>query len=285
MPALLKYSILTLAGLASVVWLAELRWNRLTSSLRAQLAAGRRSNAAGARHEPDAAALPAPVARYFRAAFGDEPRVVTHARVAWTGQFNMGSPGADNWVPFTADQDFVPGAPGMVWNARMRMMPGLTVRVRDGFVDGEGSMYAAVLGVFPVVDRKGSPDMATASLQRYLAEAVWLPTALLPGEGVRWTAIDDSRALATIRAGEVEASVEFRFGDDGLVTAMVVPDRLFDDGKRAPERHPWRGRILRYTTFDGMRVPAEAVVEWLMPAGPYAYWRGRPSAIEYSYEP
>lgn len=285
MPALFKYAILMLAALASVAGFAELRWNRRTGHMRALLGSGSRPNAGGVHHEADVAALPAPVARYFRAVLSDRQRVVTHAHVAWTGQFNMGSPGADNWVPFTAEQDFVPGAPGMVWDARMRMAPGLTVRVRDGLVDGEGSMYGAVLGLIPVVDKKGSPEMATASLQRYLAEAVWLPTALLPTQGVRWTAVDDSRALATIRAGLVEASVEFRFGDDGLVAAMVVPDRLFDDGKRAPERHPWRGRILRYTTVDGMRVPEEAVVEWLMPAGPYAYWRGTPTAIEYSYDP
>ena len=49
-------------------------------------------------------------------------------------------------------------------------------------------------------------QMAQASLQRYFAEARWVPTALLPSERVVWTTIDDSRALATLGAGQVSAS-------------------------------------------------------------------------------
>ena len=30
-------------------------------------------------------------------------------------------------------------------------------------------------------------------------------------------------------------------------------------------------------------VPADAVVEWLLPEGPYAYWRGHPGAVAYEY--
>ena len=43
-----------------------------------------------------------------------------------------------------------------------------------------------------------------------------------------------SRALATLRAGAITTSVEFRFGADGLIESMYVPARLFDDGCGPP---------------------------------------------------
>jgi hypothetical protein len=78
--------------------------------------------------------------RYFRTVLRDGQPIIQRARIAWVGEFNMGKQGADKWVPFTAVQEFLPGAPGMVWDARMAMAPGVAVRVRDSFVDGAGSM-------------------------------------------------------------------------------------------------------------------------------------------------
>lgn len=283
MPAALKYAIVLLVALGLLLWLADVAWRRSTAALQSRLVASAAPVPAASYHETDLEGLPQVVARYFRTVLRDGQPLVTRARVHWTGEFNMGSPGADRWVPFTAVQDFVPGAPGMVWDARMRMAPGLSVRVRDGFVDRIGSMYGAVLAVYPVVDRQGTPDMAVASLQRYLAEATWLPTALLPAMGVSWQAIDEGRARATINAGEVRASVEFAFGADGLVTTMSVPDRVYDDGRTTPARHPWQGRHLQWGQFDGMVVPSDSVVEWQLPTGTYPYWRGRPAEVEYAY--
>ena len=222
--------------------------------------------------------LPAPVARYLRAVLRDGQPIPRHVRIDWAGEFNMGKPGRDRWVPFTARQDFVPGAPGFVWDARMRM-GGVAVLVRDGFVDGEGSMLGRLLGLATVVDRRGGEAMAVAALQRCLGEAIWLPTALLPGQRVQWQAIDERRAQATVVAGPARATLEFRFGADGMVESVHAASRTYDDGRNPPSQHPWQARVVRYGQVDGATVPVEAVVEWLLPSGAFAYWRGRPLRI------
>jgi hypothetical protein len=181
-------------------------------------------------------------------------------------------------VPFTARQDFVPGAPGFVWDARVRTA-GIVVNVRDGLVDGEGSMLGRLLGLATVVDRRGGEAMAVAALQRMLGEAVWLPAALLPAAGVQWQAIDERRALATVVGGTARATLEFRFGTDGMVESVYAASRSYDDGRNPPSQHPWQARLLRYGQVDGATVPVEAVVEWLLTTGAHAYWRGRPLRI------
>src|SRR5262249_27267353 len=132
--------------------------------------------------------LPPPVARYFRAALRDGQPIVRRARLEWEGTFLM-RPERRQWVPFTAVQNFASNPPGFVWDARMSTFPGFDVRVRDGFVKGWGSMHASVMGLFPLADAEGTPEIARAGLQRYLAEAVWHPTSLLPSQGVAWSAI------------------------------------------------------------------------------------------------
>ena len=274
----LLLGIAAMAALAAaVLWAARRRWDAATAALRGRLLADAAPQA-GVFAAAMLDGLPAPVARYLRAVLRDGQPMPRHVRIDWAGEFNMGRPGNDRWVPFTARQDFVPGAPGFVWDARMRTA-GIVVNVRDGLVDGEGSMLGRLLGLATVVDRRGGEAMAVAALQRLLGEAVWLPAALLPAAGVQWQAIDERRALATLVGGTARATLEFRFGTDGMVESVYAASRSYDDGRNPPSQHPWQARLLHYGQVDGATVPVEAVVEWLLATGAHAYWRGRPLRI------
>lgn len=274
---------LLLIAIAVSVWLGQLRWQRTTRETQQRLYASAREPRMTRYSEAELSDLPPPVARYFRNVLKDGQPIIRRAHVSWKGEFNMGKPGADKWVAFSAGQTFVPGAPGFVWDARMSMGYGLETLVRDAIVDGAGSMRAKVLGLVTVVDGASTPALSTSALQRYLGEAVWFPTALLPSQGVRWEGIDDSRARASITAASLSTSLEFRFGPDGLIASVYAAQRTFDDGSNPPALHPWQARNLHYGEFHAMKVPVESVAEWLLPAGPYAYWRGSPARVEYEY--
>lgn len=262
--------------------LGERRWQAATDRVLAALRS-QEAPASAAYSEADLAELPPPVARYFRHVMREGQPIITHARITWEGQFNMGRPGSDNWRPFTAVQEFVPGAPGFVWNARISMLPGLPVFVRDSFVGGLGSMRGAVLGLISVVDSEGTPTLASGALQRYLGEAAWLPTALLPRQGVSWTAIDDTRAKATLTAGATTVSLEFRFDAQGRNVSVFAPDRFYDDGKGEPVARPWEAENLQFGEHEGVTAATESVAQWHLPSGTFGYWRGRPTRIEYRY--
>ncbi|MBM3317948.1 MAG: hypothetical protein FJY75_08840 [Candidatus Eisenbacteria bacterium] len=264
--------LLVLIGLIATIVLARVRWRAATEELTARL------DRAGAPATPSAILpqeidnLPAPVARYMRAALGARPRAIATARVRWRGDF-LARPGPDGWRPFQANQVFQTRPAGFVWDARVRMAPGLDVFVRDAFADGAGSMRGAILGLIPVVDVSGTPEIAAGALQRYLAEAVWFPTALLPRHGVRWTALDDSSARATLTVGSISVSCDFRFGADGLVESVYSPSRFRDvNGSAVPT--PWEGRLARHVERAGVRVPAAGEVAWILPEGRMPYWRG-----------
>lgn len=224
--------------------------------------------------------MPPTVERFLRLVVPDGAPVPATVRVKWTGQFNLGKPGALKWVPFTAEQLFVPAAPGFVWDARVRMAPGVDVLVRDGLVDGAGSMLAQVAGLVTVARASGTPTLAQGALLRYLGEAAWFPAALLPRMGVRWEPVDARCARASLRGGECEVALEFHFGEDGLLASVFAPDRPFDDGRGHSQPRPWQARLLAWGEIDGRRVPTDAVVEWLLDSGPWPYWRGSPLSIE-----
>jgi hypothetical protein len=198
--------------------------------------------------------------------------MVHRARLAWKGDF-LASPEKNGWATFMAEQHAAVKPAGFVWDARMSMS-GLPVWVRDAFADGAGSMHASILGVVTLMEVEGTPGIARGALQRYLAETVWYPTALLPSQGVVWNAIDDSSARATLSAGGTTVSLDFHFGPDGLVQRVFAADRpRVVDGREVPT--PWQGRLFEYAEHGGMLVPMRGEVEWLLPEGPQVYWKGR----------
>jgi hypothetical protein len=67
---------------------------------------------------------------------------------------------------------------------------------RTARLHGTGSMRAKALGLFTVVSVERTPQIATAALQRWLAEAAWYPAALLPSQGTEWTGLDETSARA-----------------------------------------------------------------------------------------
>jgi hypothetical protein len=100
------------------------------------------------------------------------------------------------------------------------MAPGVSAFVHDAYMLGEGSLHASLIGLFTVADVRGTPAAAQGELLRFFAEMPWYPTALLPSQGVRWEAIDNASARATVTDGATTVSLVFRFNPEGTI---IVP--------------------------------------------------------------
>lgn len=231
--------------------------------------------AAGARDS-----LPAPVSRYFERVLPPGQRLVQLARVTHAGEFALRP---NEWKPFSSAQLFSVRPRGFVWDARIRSFPLLPILVRDSYVDGKASMLGALGGVVRVAHVEGTEGLATGALLRYLAESAWFPTALLPGEGVEWTAIDDSTARATLADAGRTVWMDVRFHPSGGIARVSAVRERDVNGESVPT--PWEGEFSEeLLTVDGMRIPASGQVSWLLPEGRHTYWRARVTAATYEYQ-
>lgn len=225
--------------------------------------------------------LPAPVQRYFRTVLTDGQPLVAAATVEHRGTFNMGE-AAEQWKSFTSQQRVITRRPGFIWDGKVAMLPGLNVHVHDAYVAGEGILHPAILGLFTLVDMRGTREVAEGELMRFFAEAAWYPTALLPSQGVRWESIDERSARATLVDGLVSLTLTFTFAGDGTVQAARADAR----GRTVAGKvvmTPWEGRWSDVQVRDGMKVPMTGEVAWLTPEGRKPYWRGTISSARYEF--
>lgn len=262
------------------------RWADTTRALTRRLEAARLDEKlrapSSARYDPrELEGLPAPVQRYFRAVLKEGQPIIAAVTLELDGRFNMSASG-EQWKPFTSRQRVVARRPGFLWDARVSMLPGLAVHVHDSYIAGEGLLHAAVLGLITVAKVHGGGEIGRGELMRFFAEMAWYPTALLPSQGVRWEAIDDASANATLVDGPLTLTLQFRFNAAGLIDSARAEARGAMVGQ-VLVMLPWEGRWSNYQARDGMMVPLTGEAAWLRPEGRKPYFIGAVTSLAYEF--
>src|SRR6202521_5257637 len=257
------------------------RWESATKVMHAKLEAARLPVGRKTYSLDELIGLPAPVQKYFRAVLKDGQPIVSVVHAELSGSINMSATG-EKWKRFTSTQQVIAQRPGFDWEGRIEMMPGLTARVHDAYIAGEGILHATLFGLVSLANLRGTPEIAQGELMRFLAEAAWYPTALLPSQGVQWKAVDDFFAKATLIDGATAVTLLFRFDKNGLIKSVLAEARgRTVAGVVIPT--PWEVQWSNYELRDGMCIPTEGEVAWLFPGGPKPYFRARITSLRYDF--
>jgi hypothetical protein len=278
---ILAIIILFSAVFFAAIGIGTFRWNDTSSQMVMKLLSATRQPETKTVSFKDLDKLPAPVARYFRMALKEGQQCIRSVRIVHSGDF-LTSIENNGWSPFTSTQRFTADPPGFVWDAKISMAPMMDVRVRDAYLVGKGLMETRVFSTLPVMDQHDKPELNEGARQRYLAEAIWFPTALLPSDRVTWSPMDDTHARATLTDFGATVSLEFTFNDKGEITRIFTPGRYREvNGKYLFT--PWEVRVWNYQDKGGMRIPVEGEVMWQLPGGSLPYWKGRVVEAEYDF--
>ena len=263
-------------GIAAIY--GNYRWQSDTDGLRAKLTNGRQTIKPQIYDQREVEGLPDPVQRFFKTVLKDGQAIVAMVKLSQQGQFNLNETEA-KWNPFTATQLVMTQRLGFDWDARIQMAPGVNAFVHDTYLLGEGSLHASLLGLFTLANMRNTPELNQGELLRFLAEAAWYPTALLPSQGVRWDAINDTSARATLTAGATTVSLVFQFNAEGAIATCRAEARYRDKLTAMP----WVGRFWEYSVRNGMLIPLEGEVGWEYPEGTRLYFKGRSTEIHYEF--
>ncbi len=141
-------------------------------------------------------------------------------------------------------------------------------------------MRVKLISLLPLVDAESADELNEGALQRYLAEAVWFPTALLPSQGVIWRELASNQATASITDAGITVSLQFEFNARGEISSVYSPARYREvSGEYVPT--PWKGYFSDYVENDGYLIPSCAAVEWHLKDRIYPYWRAKLHNIRY----
>lgn len=245
--------LLTLA-VAAVVFLGGWRWTDKSADQAAWIRLASHQPLAPAAFDLSMiAGLPDPAQRFFRFAIKPGTPIYTVAEVSMQGEFSLGNKMEPNYMPMRAEQILaVPN--GFVWNVRAGDR--IWFAGSDGADDGISWSRFWLFGIVPVARAGNNEDHARSAFGRYVAEAVfWSPAALLPGENVRWEAIDESTVRVIVRHMGLEQAVELSVDADGTLSEVVFQRWSNANPAKEFQFQPFGGYLSDYKDFGGFRLP------------------------------
>src|SRR6056297_251666 len=193
--------------------------------------------------------LPEPARRYFAYAIRPGSPLLPVAVIEMTGKFSRGTKDDPRYQPMEARQILaVPN--GFVWSMHMR--GGIPVSGSDS---GSWTRFR-IFGLIPVGRLGGDPDHTRSAFGRYVAEAtIWAPAGLIPGPGVRWSAVDDNTARVTITHGDLEQAVDITVDEQGRPVEVSFQRWSDANSDKVHRLQPFGAVMSDFREVAGYRLP------------------------------
>jgi hypothetical protein len=216
--------------------------------------------------------VPSLVRDYYHRCVPEPPRKPLGTLLEQTGEIRLAP--ERRWMPFTAEQSISATQPQFLWHARCKMAPLATAVVEDAYETGRGRLDAKLWGVFPLARGRGA-NVDQGELQRYLAELVWCPMALVHNPDLNFRVLAEDCVRVWVQYED--AHVDLMFDGEGLIAGAKTTTR-----PRGQTVQPWEGRFYDFKKFGGIRAPARGEVWWDTPDGRFLYWRGEVTSLRWA---
>ena len=186
-----------------------------------------------------------------------------------------------NWMAFTAREYFTVNDPAFVWKADICIKAGLRLAVLDNFDNGNAALSVKFLSLYPIANVVSDPKTDTASMQRWLAEIIWFPSAAA-SSFLTWTANGPVSATATMHYRNMMVSGLFTFTTDGDVLSFSA-NRYYGSGPEA-QQEKWYIQSTEWNVFRHIRMPSACSITWQLAAGDFTWANIKITDIAYNTE-
>jgi hypothetical protein len=210
--------------------------------------------------------LPVPVQRWLKQSGAMERPMIKTVWLAQKALMKM-KPGQEKWHNARAEQWVTTEKPAFLWKVNMDMSPVMKITGRDKFVSGRGEMLIRMNGLINLVDAHG-PKMDEGTLQRFLGEMVWYPSAALHNY-ITWEALDENSARATMQVNGTSGSGVFTFDAQGNFRSYSA--MRYKGNAPDAQRYRWVINAHAHTVFDGISIPSKLDAVWELEEGDWQW--------------
>ena len=187
-------------------------------------------------------------------------------------------PDQKQWKQARATQFTSVDPPEFNWTMKLKVAPFLHIKALDQFSNGKGQMTISFMSIIPLRGIKNNAKVDQASLQRFLAETVWYPSAArLPF--ISWESLDDHSAKATMSYGGTTGSGTFHFDQHG----GFLQFRAWRYKESTPEAPllEWIVTNERSEKRDGYTIPVKLSAAWKQDATKWTWLKVAVKEVKY----
>lgn len=222
--------------------------------------------------------LPPIIQKWLRNSGAVGKEMIHTVRLKQKGEMKM-KPEQEKWYEANAVQYFTVDNPAFIWKVKVDMMPLVFFTGRDKFSDGKGNMLIKVLSLFNVVNASDNEKINQGTLQRYLGETIWFPTAVV-SPYIKWEEIDSLSAKAIMTYKGTSGSAVFTFNENGDFVKFSA--MRYKDSDEKAQLKEWIITLSDYKVYDGIKIPVKGEATWKLDEGDFTWYKFEVYDIEYN---
>lgn len=222
--------------------------------------------------------LPPIVQKWLRNSGAVGKEIIHTVRLKQKGQMKM-KPEQEKWYDANAVQCFTVNNPAFIWQVQVDMMPLVYFTGRDMFKDGKGSMIIKILSLINVVNDSDNEKINQGTLQRYLGEVTWFPTAAV-NPYIKWEEVDSLTAKATMTYKGTTGSALFYFNEKGDFVKFSAMRYMGTEDKA--QLKEWIITFHEYAVYDGIKIPVKGEATWKLDNGDFTWYKLEVYDVEYN---
>lgn len=221
--------------------------------------------------------LPMPIQSWLKNSGAIGKEMIYSVRLKQKGEMKL-KPEQESWYNTKAEQYFTVNNPAFIWKTKVDMMPFVFFTGRDYFREGKGQMLIKVLSLFNIVNA-ADEKINQGTLQRYMAEIIWFPTAAA-SDYIMWEEIDSMSAKATINYNGSVGSGIFHFNNNGDFVKFNTM-RYMGSGSDAVLKE-WIINVKGSEHVNGIKIPTKLEVSWKLDSGDFTWFKLEVFDVEYN---
>ncbi|SES27084.1 DUF6920 family protein [Salipaludibacillus aurantiacus] len=168
-------------------------------------------------------------------------------------------PDQKEWYNAKAHQYVTTEEPGFLWKIDMEMNPFITVKGRDLYKNGKGSMQMKLASLVSVANVENDDKIDQSTLQRYLLEMAWYPWAAL-SPYITWEELGDHSARATMNYKGATGTADFFFNEDG----DFFSSRAWRYDGSTDSYLECIGKANEFSVINGVKIPTDIDVSYVL---------------------
>ncbi|MDX1700735.1 MAG: DUF6544 family protein [Melioribacteraceae bacterium] len=219
------------------------------------------------------------IQKYFSRVVGNRVEIPKFVKIKQKARFKTDV--NSDWFPMEAEQYFTTEEPNFLWNSELETSKYFWMNVIDSYIRGKGNTLIKFNSSITIADSWGI-ELDKSGLFRYISEAVYFPTKLVPAENLIWNILDSNIAEIKFKDRDISVVAKIFFNSDYTIERIETFDkyRALDDGFQKS----------RYTVYfsqyklvnNSFLVPTYMEVEWDLASGPFKY--GKFNVLDIDYE-
>lgn len=188
-------------------------------------------------------------------------------------------PEQKKWYKATAYQLFNTQNPSFIWTLKLKMAPFLVITGCDKFTDGKGEIQMKLNKIISLSQNTGD-KIDEGTLQRYLGETIWFPSAMI-NPFIKWEEADMFSAKATMTYKNTSGSGVFHFNSQGYFEKFSA--LRYKDNTVGSARLEWIISAQKYSDINGIKIPVVLNATWMLDSGPWTWCNIEVTEIKYNF--